>query len=88
MTDQVATHGKLGLATPWARQRLAAGEARDAVEALIPAGHVLGVSAEQRAGIWTIWLLDADRRQLWRELVVDGHLDRACLAALRRHGIR
>lgn len=83
----IAEHGRVGLSTPWARQYLPAGPERDQVESFVPAGHTLGVSAAKRPGEWRIWLLDEARIQIWHCDAYDRDLRRACLSALRRHGV-
>jgi hypothetical protein len=83
-----ATHGSLGLSSPWARQYLPA-DLRHDVEQRIPAGHVLGVGVGRRAkpGDWVLWLNDPSGKTLWKTRALMRDLQGACLWALARHGL-
>jgi hypothetical protein len=56
MTTPTATHGSMGLSTPWAREGITP-EQRAEVESHLPEGYVLGVSVTADKQRWELWLV-------------------------------
>ena len=62
--------GTLGLSTPWARAAIPSIDERRAIEADIPDGYTVGVSAT-KWHVWVVWVVEQgatmhDNRVIWR----------------------
>jgi len=93
VSTPTATHGAMGLSTPWARDGITAAE-RAEVESRLPENVVLGVSVTPDGQRWLLWLtrdgeVITDKLKVTRALPhrTVYPLRAACLFALEHWGL-